>query len=152
MAQRPSFDMTKLSTADKILGGGSLLLFIDSFLHWQSVGGCATILGSKICAGASANAWSGSGGFAGVLMSLLALALLLIVAAGVAGIAMPPTVPVPTVTLGLAGGTVLFGLIKFLFVIGNEGAYGAWVGIVLLIAIAYGGYMKMQESKLTPGA
>ena len=64
MAQRPSFDMTKLSTADKILAGGSLLLFIDTFLSWQKI----SIF--------SWTAWGGSGSFAGVLMGLLALLLL----------------------------------------------------------------------------
>jgi hypothetical protein len=149
MAQRPSFDMTKLSTADKILGGGSLLLFIDSFLNWQRA--CVSVAGFKVFCG-TANAWSGNGGFAGVIMSLAALALLIAIGAGVAGISMPATVPMATVTLALIGATVLFGLIKFLFVIGNEGAYGAWIGIILLVAIAYGGYMKMQESNLRPGA
>ena len=148
MAQRPSFDMTKLSTADQILLGGSLLLFIDSFLNWQRA--CASIAGIRVFCG-TANAWSGNGSFAGVLMALLAIVLFLMVGAGAMGIAMG-NMPVATVTAAVTGGTVLFGLIKFLFAVTKHGAYGAWIGLILLIAIAYGGYMKMQEGNSRPGA
>ena len=34
------FDMSKMSTAEKLLAGGSILLLIDSFLPWQQV--CAS--------------------------------------------------------------------------------------------------------------
>ena len=147
MEQRPSFDMTKLSTADKILLGGSLLLFIDSFLAWQRV--CVSVVGVRIgCA--SANAWSGNGSFAGVLMAILALLLFLAVGATAMGIAMP-NVPVATVNAVLTGGTVLFGVIKFILAVTNHGGYGAWIGLILLIALAYGGYMKMQEGNVRPG-
>jgi hypothetical protein len=138
MAQRPSFDMTKLSTADKILAGGSLLLLIDSFLSWQKIG----IF--------SWTAWGGSGSFAGVLMGLLALLLLAGSIAVAAGVSLPVTIPASTVLSGLTAGTVLFGVIKFLFVVGNHGALGAWIGLILILVVAYGGYMKMQEQKTVP--
>jgi hypothetical protein len=141
MAQRPSFDLTKLSTADKILLGGSLLMFIDTFLPWQRV--CLGILG--ICP--SANAWGGNGSFAGVLLGLFTIALLIGEIMVVGGVAMPPNIPVSTVMGGVTLGTVLFALIKFLIVIGKSGSYGAWIGLILAIVIAYGGYMKMQEAK-----
>jgi hypothetical protein len=151
MAQRPSFDTSKLSTADKILGGASLLLFIDSFLSWQKV--CAPkeisqLIGINACVRASA--WGGNGAFAGVLMALLSLLLLAGVVAMVMGYELPLTIPTSTVMAGLTAGTVLFGLIKFLFVVGNHIAFAAWVGLILLIAVAYGGYMKMQEQKAIP--
>jgi hypothetical protein len=146
MAQRPSFDMTKLSTADKILLGGSLLLFIDSFLNWQRR--CVSIIGFKACG--SASAWGGNGSFAGVLMAIFALLLLVALAALIAGVSMP-NVPMDTVVTGLVAGTVIFGLIKFLFALTNDVSYGAFIGLILLIAIAYGGYMKMQEAKALPG-
>jgi len=146
MAQRPSFDLTKVSTADKILLGGSLLMFIDSFLPWQRV--CLGILG--ICP--SANAWGGNGSFFGVMLGLFTIALLIGQIMTVAGVAMPPGVPVSTVLAGLTFGTVLFALIKFLIVVGKSGSYGAWIGLILAIAIAYGGYMKMQEGKAASAA
>jgi hypothetical protein len=141
MAQRPSFDLARVPTADKILLGGALLLFIDTFLPWQRV--CIGLLG--ICP--SANAWGGSGAFAGVLVGLFTLLLLIGEVMLVAGVAMPPNVPVSTLLAGLTAGTVLLTIIKFLIVIGKAGSYGAWIGLVLAVAIAYGGYMKMQGEK-----
>lgn len=143
MAQRPSFDLTKLSTADKILLGGSLLMFIDTFLPWQRV--CVKFLTIGACA--SANAWGGSGSFAGVLLGLFTIALLIGEIMIIAGVTMPPNVPISTVMAGLTAGTVLFALIKFLIAIGKQGSYGAWIGLILALVIAYGGYMKMQEGK-----
>ncbi len=142
MAQRPSFDLGKMTTADKILAGGALLLFIDSFLAWQRV--CITFLSVGACG--SASAWGGNGSFFGAVMAILALLLLAGIILTAIGTAMPANVPVPTVMAALTGGTVLFGLIKFLIVLFNHVGYGAFIGLILLIAIGYGGYMKMQET------
>jgi hypothetical protein len=138
MAQRPSFDLTRLPTADKILLGGSLLMFIDTLLPWQRA--CGVICDT-------ANAWGGNGAFVGVLLGLFVFLLLLGEILIVTGVEMPPSIPVSTVMAGLTVGTVLFALIKFLIVIGKFGSYGAWIGLILAIVIAYGGYMKMQEAK-----
>jgi hypothetical protein len=147
MAQSPSFDMNKLSTADKILLGGGFLLFIDSFLAWQRV--CVTII-QKICG--SANAWGGNGSFAGVLMAIFALLLVAGTLAVVSGVSLPVTLPMSTVLAGLTAGTVLFGVIKFLIVVANHIGFAAWIGLILILAVAYGGYMKMQEQKAVPPA
>lgn len=138
MAPRPSFDLTRVSTADKILFGGALLMFIDTLLPWQRP--C-----EDICF--SANAWGGNGAFFGVMLGLFALLLVIGVGMTIAGIALPPGISLSTVVSGLTFGTVLLAVIKFLFVIGESGSYGAWVGLVLAIVIAYGGYLKMQEAK-----
>ena len=53
---------------------------------------------------------------------------------------------------GLVLGTVVFGVIKFLFVVANHASIGAWLGIILLLVLAYGGYMKMQEPKTAGSA
>jgi hypothetical protein len=138
MAQRPPFDVSKFSAADKILAGGSLLLFIDSLFPWQKV----SIF--------TRSAWGGDGAFAGVLMGLLALLLLAQTVAVVAGYSLPLTVPMSSIMTGLTVGTIFFGIVKFLFVVGNHVAYGAWIGLILILAVAYGGYMKMQEQKAIP--
>jgi len=148
MSQRPAFDLAKLTTAERILVGGSLLLFIDSFLNWQRVCGPKILGLGSICG--TANAWGGNGSFAGVLMALLAL--LLVIGGGLMamGVAMPPNVPASTVIAGLTAGTVLFGIIKFLVVVGNHAALGAWIGLVLILVVAYGAYMKMQAERIGP--
>ena len=57
--------------------------------------------------------------------------------------------PASTISSALVAGTVLFGLLKFVLVIANHSFIGAWLGLILLIAVAYGAYMKMQEPKGT---
>ena len=149
MAQRPTFDMSKLTTADKILLGAGILLFVDSFFAWQRA--CATFLGTKICGG-SWSAWSGSGSFAGILMGLLVIAMIIWMGLQLAGVNLQLGVPGATIGAGLVLGTVVFGLIKFLFVVANHASIGAWLGIILLLVLAYGGYMKMQEPKTAGSA
>jgi hypothetical protein len=147
MSQRPAFDLAKLSAADRILVGGSLLLFIDSFLAWQRA--CAPkVIGLNLCI--SFNAWGGNGSFAGVLMALLALLLAVGGVLMAMGVAMPPTVPVSQVLAGLTAGTVLFGIIKFLIVVGNHAAVGAWIGLILILVVTAGGYLKMQAGRVGP--
>ncbi|MBA3551965.1 MAG: hypothetical protein H0W27_03715 [Actinobacteria bacterium] len=148
MAQRPSMDLSKLSTADKILLGAGLLFVIDTFLPWQRV--CVEGFGDFPGVCASASAWGGNGAFAGVLAAIFAIALIAWVGMHVAGAGVNLNVNMSPamITAILAAGAVLFGLIKFLLVITNSPGFGAFLGIVLLVAIAYGGYMKWQESKL----
>jgi hypothetical protein len=134
LSQRPSFSLARLSVADRILVGGSLLLLVDSFLHWQ----------------AGLNAWGGSGAFAGILMALFALILVVSDVLAAVRIAMPAGVPASTVTAGLTVGTVLFGIIKFLFVVANHPRAAAWIGLVLIVVVAYGGYMKMRAERIGP--
>jgi hypothetical protein len=148
MAQTSSFNMKGMTSADKILLGATALFFIDTFLPWQRV--CASFLTIKACA--SASAWGGSASFLGVLAALFALALLIWVGMSMAGVSMNVGMPASSVSSILVAGTVLFGLLKFLFSAFNHGGFGAWVGLILLLAIAYGGYMKMQEPKTAPVA
>ena len=145
MGSRPSFDLSKMSTADKILLGAAFVFFIDTFLPWQRV--CISFLGVSGCG--SANAWTGSGAWAGVLAGILSLLLLAWLVVGLLGLNLDVGVPDSTVSAGLVGGTVLFGVLKFLLVIANHSFIGAWLGILLLIALGYGAYMKMQEPKGT---
>jgi len=152
MSQRPSFDVSKLSTPDKILGGGALLLFLESLIFpWQRACVDLGALGlGRSCVGR--NAWGGDGGFVGVLMGLCAILLVIGLVMTLAGVAMPEGVPVATVMTALTAGVVIFGLIKFLIAVTNHGGYGSWIGLILILAVAYGGYMKMQEGKAMPSS
>ena len=121
----------------------ALLLFIDTFLAWQRL-----CIGS-VCDG-NRIAWNGDGAFAGVLMGFFAILLIAGQITMATGGSLPVTIPMSTVMAGLTVGTLLFGLIKFLLVVANHAKFGAWIGLILLLAIAYGGYMKMQEQKAVP--
>jgi hypothetical protein len=113
----------------KLILGAGVLLFIDTFLPWQSV----SIF--------SQNAWHG---FWGVLLGLMTIALVLWVGARAFGVALPAAVPDGLATLVLGGLIVLFALVKAL----NDSytAWAAWVGVVLGAAIAYGAWLTFQES------
>src|SRR5438477_8454426 len=139
--QSPSFNMNRLTSADRILGGAAALFFIDTFLRWQTLG-CIPIVG---CVGWSA--WGGSAGFLGVLAALFAIVLVAWIAISAMGVELNLGVPSATISSVLVLGTLGFGILKFLFSAFNHGAYGAWIGLILLLAIGYGAYMKMQEPK-----
>ena len=122
----------------KLILGAGVLLFIDTFLAWQSVSigvpGVATV-------SASQNAWHG---FWGVLLGLMTIVLLLWVGARAFGVALPGNVPDGLATLALGGLIVLFALIKTLN--DNYSAWPSYVGIVLGAGIAYGAWLTFQES------
>jgi hypothetical protein len=148
MAQRPSLDMSKLSTADKILLGGGLLFLIGSFLPWQRI--CSAGIQDRPGECTSFSMWSGDASILGVLAGLMAIILLVAGGLTLAGVALPVTVPPSAVLSGLALGTAGVALLKFLFIVGSDAGYGAFIGFILTVAIAYGGWMKMQEAKILP--
>ena len=145
------FDMSKMSTAEKLLAGGSILLLIDSFLPWQrfciDLGGLEDIVGSGGCA--SASMWSGNGSFAGIIAGLLAIALVVVGVLSMTGSmanmnmgSMSADKVTGFLGLGVAG----FGLLKFLLVLTNSPGWAAFVGLVLLVAIGYVAWQKVQSS------
>lgn len=143
MGQRPGFDMSKMSTASKILLGGSLLYIIDSFLPWQRAcvegGGIVT----DFCV--SVNLWDGVG-FIAALLAILILAMEVLTVANVQ-VNIGDARTRALTEAGLAAGVLVFTILKV--IIDNEAlAIWAWIGLVLALAIAYGGYMRYNESKV----
>ena len=160
MEKSGGFDMSKLSLASKILLGAGALLFIDSFLKWQKIcfdfGGVAG-LGST-CPGV--NAWSGSGSLFGLLMGLFTIALLIWEALLITGSAGNINLPIPAskASAYLGFGVAIAGILKLLLVLTSDvkpSLFG-WIGLVLILAIGYGAWMKFQEPETvappaTPG-
>lgn len=149
MEKSSGFDISKVTTASKIVMVSGILLLVDSFLSWQKVCFDTGVLGD-ICA--KANAWGGNGGWAGVIMALLLIVLLIWEGIQLANMPMNLSIGVTpskgTAYLGFA--VVIFGLLKFILAITNEGALGAWIGLVLLVAVGYGSWMKFQEPDEAP--
>ena len=146
------FDVSRMSTAEKLLAGGGILFLIFSFFPWQrfcvELGALEDIVGDVDNCG-SASMWAGHGQIFGILAGLLAIAL--VVASVLSMTGGMRTMNMGTMTpdrllafLGL--GVVLFGLLKFLFVVTNFVGWAAFVGLVLLAAIGYGAWQKLQES------
>lgn len=136
--------MTRVSTGSKILLVAGLLLFIDLFFPWQGVD-FGDVFGTDL---GSANV-SGFSGL-GVLVALLVIAMLVwegLLAAGV-NINLGTTSPA-LISAGLGFAVALFTIIAFLTKL-TAIKWGAFVGLILALVIAYGAYMRWQESKVAP--
>jgi hypothetical protein len=149
MEKPGGFDMSKMSMATKIIGGAGILLLIDSFLSWQSKCIDTGVFGN-ICG--KANAWGGDGGFLGLLMGLCLIVLLVwegLQAAGSAGnINLPISASKASAYLGF--GVVGFGILKLIVVLTSDvkPAFFGWLGLLLILAVGYGAWMKFQEPEV----
>jgi hypothetical protein len=139
--QSPSFNMNRLSSADRILLVATALFFIDTFLPWQRA--CVSLAGFSACG--SFSAWGGRAAALGVIAALFSIALLAWLVMNALGMNLSTGMAPSRLSSILVGGTVVFGVLKFILAATDHGGYGAWIGLILLIAIGYGGYMKMQE-------
>lgn len=142
MAQGSTFDMSRMSTASKILLGGSLLLFIDSFLSWQKV--CAF----NFCV--SANMWGGDGSFFGLIAGLLTIALLVWEGLALANVDMNLGMSRSKISAYVGFGVLGFVVLKFIFALTESPAFGAFVGLILALVIGYGAWMRFQEPETAP--
>ena len=147
MAVQPSFSVSRLDPANRILLGASLLLVVDSFLTWQRL--CSVKIVGATIEGCSFNAWHGSGRFVGTLMGIGAILLVLWSAAEATSATESFGDLGQVIGAVLVGATVGFGVLKFLVVLFHHATLFAWIGLILLMALAYGGYMRMQEPSPT---
>ena len=147
------FDVSKMSTAERMLAGGSILLLLVSFLPWQSycvgdilgdLGGIEDLIEDQC---ATFTMWDGNGQWAGTITGLLAIALVVVGVLSMTGSMNSVNLGTMSIDqlvgylgLGVAG----FGLLKFLLVLTNEVTWGAFLGLVLLIAIGYGAWQKAK--------
>ena len=149
MAQQPSggFDLSRVSTATKIIMGAGIVLLINSLIPWwQRVSFCGDVNLPGVPCSAGASALGGDASWAGVLMFILLIALLAWEAMLTLGTLRSTQLPLPPgqITLILAGATVFFGLLKFFLAL-SQVFIGAFVGLICLLAIAYGAWMQSQE-------
>jgi hypothetical protein len=126
-----------LSTSRKLILGGGLLLFIDTFLPWQKAS--ASFGGFHVSA--TRNAWHG---FWGVLLGLLTIAILAWAVVRLLGVALPPGIPQGLTTLGLGALILLFAVLKALTE--SYKGWASWIGIVLAAGVAAGAWLAFQES------
>jgi len=143
---RPGFDLSRMSTASKILLGGTILYLIVSFLPWNRVCIPGGGLIADICP--SANLWSG----VGIIAALLAIVILIMEILTVANVEVNigDARSRSMIEAALAGGVLLFTILKI--IIDNDALYfWAWIGLILALAIGYGGYLRWTEAKvMTP--
>jgi hypothetical protein len=137
-------NLAELSTGTKVLLGAGLLLFIDLFLSWQQV--CVDLgpLGTQC---GSRSGWHGIG----VLVGLLVIALLVWECVQVFNVLANVQLPVAAslISVVLAAAIVVFGVIEF--VTHNEARHWpAWIGLILLVVIGIGGWLKFSEPETMP--
>lgn len=132
MSQSGGFDWSKMSTASRILIIAGGLYIIDLFLPWQSLDPY------------TANGVHGIG----VLNLLLAIALVAWEVMAIAGVEI--NAPKSLISAALAGGIVLFTILKII-VDGEAIAIFAWIGLILALVIGYGGWMRWQEHQASGG-
>ena len=138
-------DLSKLSAAGKILGIAGILYFIDLWLPWQHAGACADTPFGTICAGESLGGYAGIG-WLNFLLVIAIVAMEVLVVAGVK-VNIGTAEQMAMVSAGLAWALGVFTIIKVIIIL-NEAIYlFAWIGLILAIVIAYGGYMRWQEGK-----
>jgi hypothetical protein len=140
MSQSGGFDMSKMSTASKILLGAGILYFIDLFLQWNR----ACVL--SFCVGVTG--WHGLGVLNGILVLLIILMEVLILA-GV-NVDFGTVSTRMQIEAGLAFGVLLFTILKV--IVDNTAiSWPAWIGLILALVIGYGGWMRWQESTVSGG-
>lgn len=143
MEQRNSgFDMSGMSTASKILLIAGVLFIVDLFLPWNRV--CFPIIGCL-----SVSGFHGLG----ILNFLIALAIVVMEVLLLAGVNMQmgTTAQKMQIEAYLAFGLLLFTVIKILVDLTAIYLF-AFIGLILALVVAYGGYMRWQESKVAPSA
>ncbi|HET6771154.1 MAG TPA: hypothetical protein VFH75_05915 [Actinomycetota bacterium] len=148
MEQRPGFNWGGLSMGSKgaLVAGG--LMLIDLFLPWNRVcSGGGDLFGTsipEICA--SASGWSSIG----VIAGLLVLALLVWEGLNAAGALANVAAPKKLITAALAAGAAVFALLRWL--LNTEFAsFGAYIGIILSLALLYAAWVNWQEHKTMAG-
>lgn len=154
--QRPGptggFNWGTLSTGSKILMVASLLFIIALFLPgWESYDLGFGDLGNAfgVDSSYSPNAFGAAAGVSW-LAFLLALGALVWEALIAFGVRINAGTMSPALIGAILGGAAaLFGLITFLMSLGNV-SWAAFVGLILALALAYGAYMRFQESKVGP--
>ncbi len=134
-------DLNKLTTADKVIAGSGILLFIAYFLPWFKVD--LGPLGGEITA---------SGGDVDFLWSTLPMLLGLIMA----GVTIAtklfdvklPDLPFPLGLIMLALGGLAALLVVLKLLMGEDfvdRAFGLFVAALAAIGLAAGGFLKFQE-------
>ena len=132
-------NLADLSTATKLLLGAGVLMFIDLFLSWQKQ--CVDTPIGDVCG--SQSGWHGWG----TLVGILVIALIAWEVAQLLNLLANMNIPVAAtmVSAALAAGILLFTILKFL--VDNEArSWPTWIGLLLAIAIAVGGWMKWKET------
>lgn len=144
-------DLKKLSLGERILAGAGIALVIDLlFLPWHhikvGVRGIALVEANR-------SGIESPNAFLGVLALLVAAALVAHVILSEYTSVKLPTLPVSWGRADLIGGVAVAAILLLKLVLETDFlGFGAWLGLVLGAAMAYGGVRRYQETEAAPGS
>lgn len=143
-------DLKNVNLGQRIAAAGGVLLFVFLFIGWYTLGGSVGVVAGQLGVDVSISGWD-----AHTLLRWLML-LTIVAAVGLAvlvatGRSIPDlTVSGSAVVAGLGAVTAI--LLAFRMFVNQPGPdtlidlrFGAWIGLVALVAIAVGGWLSMQE-------
>jgi len=140
----------KLGLGEKIILIAGPLLFIDSFLPWYSISFEAFGFSETL----TRSAWQSPGALWSMLAVFIGLIMASLVGAVRLGNVKLPELPDPVtwgrLHLGLGGAAALFIVIKLISESSFLG-FGFFIGIILVGALAAGGFLTFQEEKQGAG-
>lgn len=138
-------DLSKLTTADKVIAGSGIALFIFSFFPWFGFD-LDTGFGT---ASYSESAWDD---FLPIIAVLLAIALVVLLVLVKFSTVRLPQLPMSLNQIFLIGGIVVFALLLLKLIIGGEEQnidlerrIGVFLGVLAGAGLAVGGWLKSQE-------
>ncbi len=145
-----SFDFSRLRRSDQIVGGGAIALFILMFFFkWfgVNVSGIANTYLHLAGISASADAWHTMSGIRWILLlTVIASVALVILVGSERKLELPVSLSVIVAGLGALATILVFYRVIISHPNSGESAkIGAYLGIVACAAIAYGGYLAMQD-------
>jgi hypothetical protein len=139
---RPAgFSTSRLTRGQMVLGISSLVLLITLFFPWQDFGGGGEIAGIEI----PGLTISGINKALGWLVLLLILGLFVWEGLMMGGV-IKGNFNGALIGAAIGGGIAFFALILFLTSL-NGIAIGAFLGLAATLAVAYGAWLRFQESK-----
>jgi len=133
------------STASKVLLIGSFLYFVSLFFQWDASNCLDTRVGT-VCGGVE-NGFSNLG----ILNALIVIAIVVMEVIALPDVRVEVGTPAQRmqVEASLAFALVFFTVIKILVNVDGIKPF-AFVGLLLSLVVAYGGYLRWEESRLTP--
>jgi hypothetical protein len=144
-------DFSKLTQGEKIVLGAGLLLIIDLlFLPWHKID-IGSVLGVRVPEVTATGVEAPNGGY-GILAVLIAVVMVGQIIAAKFTTAKLPNPPVPWPQVHLYAGIAVAGVILLKLLVETDFlAFGAFLGVLLAGAVAYGGFMISKEPRTTPG-
>jgi len=111
-----------------------VLFLVDTFLPWQRVCVDLNDFGLRFAGCLSANAWSGTASHVGQAAGVFAIATIAVLGLRLGGVDLAEGGDVAA-RIGVYG-TAAAGGLKWILVLGRLAAFGAWMGLLLLMAMA----------------